>query len=83
MYFYSLKLVGDPRCRSNPSTNLYVNIDIPEVNVFPSRYILERLARRCRAITCSPVIGTKTGNVFHEILGYGLIYRNFSVLLLS
>ena len=46
-------------------------------------YVLERLARRCRAMTCSLVIGTKAGNVFREILGYGLIYRNFSVLLFS
>ena len=44
---------------------------------------LERLARRCHAMICSLVIGTKTVNVFHEILGYGLIYRNFSVLLFS
>jgi len=47
------------------------------------RIELERLARRCRAITCSPVISMKVGNVFRGILGYGLIYRNFSVLLLS
>jgi len=49
----------------------------------PHSFQLERMARCCRAITYSPVIGTKAGNDFCEILGYGLIYRNFSVLLLS
>ena len=38
-------------------------------------FLLERLARRCRAITCSLVIGTKVGNIFCEILGYRLIYK--------
>ena len=37
----------------------------------------------CRAMTCSLVIGMNVGNIFREILSYGLIYRNFSVLLFS
>ena len=46
----------------------------------PSRIALERLARR----SCSPVMGKKVvGDVFGEILGYKLMYRNFRVLLFS
>ena len=62
------------RTRSTEEKTLtYTNIVTP----------LERIARRCRAMTCSPVIGKKAVNVFREILDYGLIYRNFRVLLFS